>query len=270
MRGWHSKPFLFDSREALAYIASIAGTYPPPTVADRARVTILTDGLCGSTCCQFATMAREAHAATFVGVGGLWGEPIDVASYCGGYVNTPGALAADAAYYNATTTLSAPVPQFETSAYWQWNQGVMYSRARPSLPAQFVPAPADVRVPHWAFPHVSVPVSTSDARRSELWNVVVADALARYQPASASSSSSPTGDAVASGYRTATIALGAAAGVVAIVAAFAWECGVRRKMHGSESGSSHHKASDAVPIAANGHTENSNESGALAYVAIDP
>ncbi len=110
VRDFHSKPFLFDSREALAYVASIADTYPPPSVTDRARVTILTDGLCGSTCCQFATMAREANAATFVGVGGLWGEPIDVASYCGGYVSTPEFLLDDAINVNMT---SVPVPQFE-------------------------------------------------------------------------------------------------------------------------------------------------------------
>ena len=128
VRGTHSKQFVFDKRPMLSTLASVS--YPPPTVADRARVTILTDGLCGSTCCLFASLAREASAATFVGVGGLWGEPIDVASFCGGYVNNLGQLATVARYLGT----GIRGPQFPTTAKWQWNQGVLYSRARPSLP----------------------------------------------------------------------------------------------------------------------------------------
>ena len=221
VRGMHSKQFLMDTREALATIAKLK--YPKPTVTDRARVTILTDGLCGSTCCLFATLAREANAATFVGVGGLWGEPIDVASFCGGYVNNLGQLATVARYLGT----GIRVPQFPTTAKWQWNQGVLYSRARPSLPMQFVPAPADVRMPFWAFPHPSVPVSASEARRSELWDAVVADALTRWSPAPGDD------DTVANGYRTATITLGVTMGLISIAAAFACVVVARRKAQGA-------------------------------------
>ena len=214
VRGMHSKPFLMDTRAVLALIATLS--YPPPTVTDRARVTILTDGLCGSACCQFASLARESKAATFVGVGGLWGEPIDVASFCGGYVNNLGQLAAQTRLVNATSVVS--VPQFETSASWQWNQAVMYSRAQPSLPMQFVPAPADVRMPFWSFPHASVSANSSNARHSELWDAVIADALVRWSPAP-EAPSTPADNAVASGYRTATIALGVALGLASSAAA---------------------------------------------------
>jgi hypothetical protein len=211
VRGLHSKQFVLNNSDAIAMLATL--DYPKPTVADRARVTILTDGLCGSTCCQFATLALEANAATFVGVGGLWGEPIDVASFCGGYVNNLDNLAAELADFNVT---SVDVPQFETTASWQWDQAVMYSRVQPSLPMQFVPVPADVRVPFWAFPHPSVPRATSDQQLSLLWDAVVAGAVERYAP---SSSAAGPDAGVAAGYRTATFALGAGLALAAVVAA---------------------------------------------------
>jgi hypothetical protein len=225
VRGMHSKQFLMDTRDTFALIATLS--YPAPNVTDRARVTILTDGLCGSACCQFATLAREAKAATFVGVGGLWGEPIDVASFCGGYVNNLDQLDSQAMFVH---WISLSVPQFETSASWQWSQAVMYSRVQPSLPMQFVPSPADLRLPFWAFPHPSVPTTVSDIRRSELWDAVIADALVRWSPDQAA----PPLPSVAAGYRTATIVLGAALGLVCVAAAFAWVLVVRRN---SQSGS---------------------------------
>ena len=40
------------------------------------RLIILTDGTCGSTCASFTKIAQEAEKATFVGAGGLWGQPM--------------------------------------------------------------------------------------------------------------------------------------------------------------------------------------------------
>ena len=226
VRGLHSKQFVLNNAEAIAMLATL--NYPRPTVTDRARVTILTDGLCGSTCCQFASLAQESDAATFVGVGGLWGEPIDVASFCGGYVNNLDQLAAEVEDFNAT---SVEVPQFETTASWQWDQAVMYSRVQPSLPMQFVPTPADVRVPYWAFPHPSVPRATSDAQLSLLYDAVIAGALERYAPAP--TPMPPNAEGVASGYRTATFALGAAVALVALAGAGWWVTVARRRARDS-------------------------------------
>ena len=119
------------------------------------------------------------------------------------------------------------------------------------------------------FPHLTSP--------SELWDAVVADALARYQPQRSPSSSSSGDAAVAPGYRTATIVLGAAVGAMGVAAAFAWAVSVARsRAHaiGAESLASgglsgrgrEDNDRDAVTIAT--HVDGDGENAVLPYTAL--
>jgi len=58
---------------------------------------------------------QEAGKATFVGVGGLWNQPMDVSSFAGGFVCNPGYLANMAAEAGLP-----PFPQFLTNQAWQF------------------------------------------------------------------------------------------------------------------------------------------------------
>ena len=78
------------------------------------KLIILTDGTCGSTCASFTKIPQEAGLATFIGVGGLWGEPMDVSSFAGGFVCNPEYLSNIAAW--SITVF----PTFLTNQRWQF------------------------------------------------------------------------------------------------------------------------------------------------------
>jgi hypothetical protein len=79
-----SNPFVLDCRAAFAMRADFRA--PAALAVGRQRVSIVSDGTCGSTCASFAKIAQEAGVATMVGLGGVWHQPMDVASFAGGFV----------------------------------------------------------------------------------------------------------------------------------------------------------------------------------------
>jgi hypothetical protein len=110
------------------------------------KVVVLTDGTCGSTCAAFTKIAQEANLATFVGLGGLWGEGMDVSSFAGGFVCNVDILT------NMAKKIGEGFPQFVTNQRWQFDWAVWYSQRFPGRPAQFTEQQPDFRVPFWDFP----------------------------------------------------------------------------------------------------------------------
>jgi len=108
-------------------------TYRPATFVPPSHLVILTDGTCGSTCASFTKVIQEAEKATFVGAGGLWGEPMDVSSFAGGFVCNPSYLVKIA----ELAGLAGSFPTFLTNQAWQFGWAVWYSARFPGRPAQF-------------------------------------------------------------------------------------------------------------------------------------
>lgn len=89
---------------------------------------------------------------------------------------------------------------------------------QPQRPAQFTQQAPDVRMPFWAFPHVSVPIAVSTALVSALYDQTVAASLARI--AAAEGGASDPGGIFSNAWRVAAIVLMIV--LVATVAGFVW------------------------------------------------
>merc|ERR1711972_995666 len=68
------------------------------------------------------------------------------------------------------------IPQFSTSARWQFTWYELYSQVYTNSPVQFVMQPPTVRIPWWDFPHPSVPADVSQARLGELYSLALQEA----------------------------------------------------------------------------------------------
>jgi hypothetical protein len=225
----HSNPFVLDCREAFAMSPSFA---PPGILASsKARVTILTDGTCGSTCASFSKTAQEADTAHFVGLGGLWDMPMDVASFAGGFVSNPG-------YLQTMAQLASlpPFPQFITSVGgWQFAWAVWYSQRFPDRPIQFTQQAPDSRLPFWNFPHVSVPSAVTSAAVSLLYDQAVTDTLARVKLAQPSTTSDSGSRAWRVAFVVTTVVLGGSSVVLAC-----WARRLKAQLNGVVSSSLDH------------------------------
>jgi len=171
VRSWRTNPFVLDCREAEAMPVG----FVPPRFMTPDRLIILTDGTCGSTCASFTKIAQEASKATFVGAGGLWGQPMDVSSFAGGFVCNPGYL------QNIANKSGVSFPRFLTNQGWQFGWATWYSARFPSRAVQFTAQEPDLRVPFWAFPHSSVNSTVTSEKVSVLYDSLISDAVARLQ-----------------------------------------------------------------------------------------
>jgi len=146
-----------------------------PKFLPASHLVILTDGTCGSTCACFTKVIQESNKATFVGVGGLWGEPMDVSSFAGGFVSNPGYLQNIAK--KAKTV--GEFPNFITNQHWQFDWAVWYSARFPGRPAQFTQQEPNFRTSFWNFPHPSVDESITTSAVSNLYDSIIDDNVAR-------------------------------------------------------------------------------------------
>lgn len=108
---WRTNFFSLNCTQAEAMPAD---NWRPPRFMSPDKLVIMTDGTCGSTCASFTKIPQEAGKATFVGVGGIWDEGMDVSSFAGGFVCNPDYLA-NIAEWSGTT-----FPKFLTTQRWQF------------------------------------------------------------------------------------------------------------------------------------------------------
>eukprot|EP01039_Chlorochromonas_danica_P003097 gene3097-3388_t len=167
---WRTNNFALDCRadEALP-----VPDFRPSKFLPKEKLLIVSDGTCGSTCASFTKIPQEDDTATLIGVGGLWNENIDVASFAGGFVCNPSYLQAIA---EATGTT---FPKFLTNQNWQFAWSTWYSRKQPSRPTQFTEQNPLYREAFWGFPHASISSSVTTAMVSTLYDQVIAGGIAR-------------------------------------------------------------------------------------------
>jgi hypothetical protein len=166
---WRTNFFTLDCSEAEAMPADWKPTsFMPPD-----RLIILTDGTCGSTCASFVKIPQEAEKAVFLGIGGLWGQSMDVCSFAGGFVCNPDSLAYIAKLSNTT------FPSFLTNQKWQFAWATWYSARFPSRQTQFTSQDPNYRIPFWTFPHASIPSSITTTAVSLLYDNVIVQMVAR-------------------------------------------------------------------------------------------
>lgn len=101
--------------EAMPTLSFRPSKFLPPD-----KLIIMTDGTCGSTCASFTKIPQEAGKATFVGVGGIWDEGMDVSSFAGGFVCNPSYL------QNIATWSGVTFPKFLTNQRWQFGWVRLY------------------------------------------------------------------------------------------------------------------------------------------------
>jgi hypothetical protein len=213
---WRTNAFSLDCREAEALPAN---GFRPAKFMPADKLIILTDGTCGSTCASFTKIPQEHGKATFVGVGGLWGEGMDVCSFAGGFVCNPDYLANIANWSGA-----APFPQFATTQRWQFGWATWYSSKLPSRQAQFTVQEPTYREAFWGFPHASIDANITTAMVSALYDSVIhstLDRLAAFTVSPSPSSSSCQSHVLSSTEEYALMALTVtlAMGLVAMAAA---------------------------------------------------
>jgi hypothetical protein len=164
--GSYSQPFVWNFSETFAYRSEQKPyKFPKPS-----ELFILSDGTCGSTCATFSLVMNERKLATTVGVGGISQYTMAVSSFAGGSVSNMDNIA------EMGGAAGMIVPQFLTTASWQFTFMEVYSRVYVNVPAQFVLEPPTIRIPWWDFPHPSVPASVSQARLGELYTMALHEA----------------------------------------------------------------------------------------------
>lgn len=184
---WKTNQFTLNCKEAEVMPVS---DFKPHKWFPPSRIIIMSDGTCGSTCASFTKIAQEAGKATFVGVGGLWGQPMDVSSFAGGFVCNPSYLA------NISRQAGLPpFPEFITNQRWQFGWSSWYSARFPSRPAQFTEQEPDFREPFWNFPDASINSTESTKAVSALYDRILASTILRLaETAEPSSSNGKDGD----------------------------------------------------------------------------
>lgn len=166
---WRTNFFTLDCQEAEAMPVNWKPTnFMPPD-----RLIILTDGTCGSTCASFVKIPQEAGKATFLGVGGLWGQSMDVCSFAGGFVCKPEYLQYIAEMSGTT------FPSFLTNQKWQFAWATWYSARFPSRQTQFTTQDPNYRLPFWGFPHPSISSTVTTTMVSVLYDTVITQMVAR-------------------------------------------------------------------------------------------
>jgi len=164
--GNYSQPFVWNFSETFAY----RGDQKPYKFPKPSELFILSDGTCGSTCATFSLVMNERKLATTIGVGGISQYTMAVSSFAGGSVSNMDNLAQMGA------AAGMQVPQFSTTAIWQFTFMEVYSKLYVNAPAQFVMQPPTIRISWWDFPHPSVPASVSQARLGELYGLALREA----------------------------------------------------------------------------------------------
>merc|ERR550532_1775710 len=141
------------------------------------KLLILTDGLCGSTCATFMMVINEHQVATTVGVGGISEFTMAVSSFAGGAVSNMDVMGRIGKLANRS------IPQFSTSAGWQFTWYELYSQVYTNSPVQFVMQPPTVRIPWWDFPHPTVPADQTEQDLARLYDLALGELL-RLNPGS--------------------------------------------------------------------------------------
>jgi len=173
--GNYSKRFFMDFSDLFQYRSNER----PYKFPKKTELMVLTDGTCGSTCATFAINLNENDLATTVGVGGISQYTMAVSSFAGGSVSNLGVFA----YLGNMTGMT--VPQFLTSASWQWTWFELYSKIYTNDAVQFVMQNPTLRLPWWDFPSPLKPNSLIAKQLSELYNLAIAE-LGNLNPHSSS------------------------------------------------------------------------------------
>jgi hypothetical protein len=178
---WRTNFFSLNCTQAEAMPPS---TWRPPRFLPADKLVIISDGTCGSTCASFTKIAQEANRATFVGIGGIWDQGMDVASLAGGFVCNPDYL------FNMATWSGITFPKFLTNQHWQFGWATWYSAKQPSRQMQFTVEDAQYREAFWGFPHSSINATVTTAMVSSLYDRVIASQLHRLAQAAVPDSTS--------------------------------------------------------------------------------
>lgn len=114
------------------------------------KLTVLTDGTCGSACALFASQLQANNYAKVVSYGGPLGRsvPLSTASFAGGNVleyNTVSLYA----YYYGSGAKGLP-PMFTSSAQARFNFNEYYEHIDLTTPREFLKRPADVHLDYYA------------------------------------------------------------------------------------------------------------------------
>jgi C-terminal processing protease CtpA/Prc len=109
------------------------------------KVALLTDGLCGSACSQFASKLRYYGYVATIGMGGILTLPMETSSFTGGNVEDWNAFVPEVAMYNANLLAQLP-----TSAFTRFNYAEFYLGNEP-LPREFQRIQPDYRITSWNF-----------------------------------------------------------------------------------------------------------------------
>lgn len=114
------------------------------------KLTVVTDGTCGSACALFASQLQANNFAKVVSYGGPLGRtvPLSTASFAGGNVleyNTVSLYS----YYYGSGAKGLP-PMFTSSAQARFNFNEYYEHTDLSTPREFLKRPADIHLDYYA------------------------------------------------------------------------------------------------------------------------
>jgi len=133
------------------YYPSYCDTIFPSTnpMYEFSKILILTDGLCGSACSQFASKLRYHGKALTVGVGGIYGQPLEMSSFTGGNVEDWANFVGQVQQVTEATGLE----QLPTTAATRFNHNEMYM-GNDTIPREFKRFETDFRIDTWQLvPH---------------------------------------------------------------------------------------------------------------------
>lgn len=113
-------------------------TWKPAKFYNKFNLFILTDGTTGSTGATFSKTLHERNMATFIGMGGNWGDDIDIGSYAGGAIFEYSRLVTDFSKFT-----------FLTQTTWNYPVLIAYSKINNDHPQQFHKNAAQIRLAKW-------------------------------------------------------------------------------------------------------------------------
>jgi len=163
--GNYSKKFFMDFSNLFQYRSSEHAFKFPK----KSELVVLTDGTCGSTCATFVINLNENDLATTMGVGGISQYTMAVSSFAGGSVSNL------KVFEQLGNMIGVTVPQFLTSATWQWTWLELYSKIYPNDAVQFVMQNPTLRLPWWDFPSPMKANSLITKQLSELYDIAMAE-----------------------------------------------------------------------------------------------
>jgi len=122
--GNYTRKIFFDCEKDLKLYASnvVKSNYVFP------NIYLITSGLCGSSCSQFSSKLRYEGKAVYIGLGGIYNQPMDTSGFAGGNVIT--------------------LPKLENNAYFTYNWREAYINNN-NVPREWTRIEPDIRIDNW-------------------------------------------------------------------------------------------------------------------------